>query len=319
MFTQSLAQSFTADPILSESQQNEINSLLQSSKASNTLKAYNSDWNHFTYFCSSHNLTPLPAHPDTILLYITTLSSTNKLSTIKRHLAAINKAHTSSNHPSPTNIQTVKELLDGVARKIGNKQTPKKALVLDEIKAIIDCIDTTTLQGKRDKAILLLGFSTASRRSELVSINLQDLTLTSQGMDISIYEQKNNTHVLKSIVYTHNNYCPIQALNDWLDASLIKNNALFRSINKSGKIGERLKPHNVAVIVKKYVTLAGFDPTHYAGHSLRSGFATSAAMENFNTESIMQQTRHNTRFMVDRYVQYGNRFKNNASTILKKI
>lgn len=297
-------------------QQQRINNLLKSSKATNTITAYQSDWTQFTQFCELNNLVSLPAHPNTILLYLSELSKTHKLSTIKRRLSSINKAHITSDHPSPTTVQTVKELLNGIARTIGNRQTPKKALVLDDIKALIDCIDVSTVSGKRDKALLLIGFTTASRRSELVSIDVQDITFTQQGMDISIYQEKTKSYINKSILCANNDYCPVKTLNEWLTASKIKSNAIFRGVNKVGAIGERLASESVADLVKKYAEKAGLDPSEYAGHSLRSGFATSAAEEGYNTQSIMHQTGHNTHGMVDRYVQQGNRYKNNATAML---
>lgn len=306
-------------PQLTEMQQHRINELLHNSKANNTLRAYQSDWNHFVSFCITHDISYLPTHPDTILLYLSELSLTHSFATIKRRLTSISKAHTSANYPSPTNVQSVKTILDGIARSNGNKSTPKQAILLDDLRRIIDCIDTSTLTGKRDKALILVGFATASRRSELVSISVKDITFTKEGMDIFIFEEKTQKPLTKSILYSNNEYCPIVAMQVWLQASSIKINAVFRSINKANNIGERLTGHTVAQIVKKYVRLAGLDPSLYAGHSLRSGLATSAAEHGLSDSSIMHQTGHKTSSMVDRYIQQGNRFKNNASSILKEI
>jgi site-specific recombinase XerD len=321
MSTLSITQSspITDSPNLTHEQRSRIDTLLHNSKAQNTLAAYNSDWSHFASFCTLNALTCLPAHPDTILLYLSELSQTHSFSTIKRRLTSINKAHLSADFPSPTNVQSVKELLNGIARTIGNKQQPKKALVLDDLKLLIDAIDVSTLTGKRDKALILIGFSTASRRSELVSINVNDITFTNEGIDISIHEEKTQNDINKSILYAHNEYCPIEALMDWLNHSNIKVNAIFRSINKSNRVGERLNDKSVVLIVKKYALLAGLDPSLYAGHSLRSGFATSAAEEGYSAQAIMHQTGHKTEAMVNRYVQQGNRYKNNASSILSTL
>lgn len=311
--------SLSLNPSITQSQLDRINSLLTQSKAANTINAYQSDWDHFTQFCTSSNLTPLPASPETILLYISECSKTLKLSTIKRRLHSINKAHVTSNHPSPTKIKLVDDLLNGISRANGSKQTPKKALAIDDLKAIIDSIDIATLTGKRDKAMILVGFTTASRRSELVSINIQDITFTPEGMDIFIHDEKTHQYLTKSIIKTNNNYCPVSALQQWLDVSQIKMYAVFRSINKSNKIGERLNDKTVVRAIKHYASLSGLDPSVYAGHSLRSGFATSAAEAGYSAESIMRTTGHQTRQMVDRYIQVGNRYKSNPTEILKNM
>jgi site-specific recombinase XerD len=311
--------SLPISPSLTLDQQSRIDTLLHNSKASNTLKAYNSDWSHFVSFCSLNSLTCLPAHPDSILFYLSELSQTHSFSTIKRRLTSINKAHTSSNHPSPTNVQTVKELLEGIARTNGNKQSPKKALILDDLKLLIDSIDVATLTGKRDKALILMGFALASRRSELVSINIQDVTYTNEGIDVSIREEKTKQNISKSILYANNLYCPIQALKEWIEASGIKSNSIFRAINKSNGIGERLDGRTVANTIKKYAELSGLDPSLYSGHSVRSGMATSAAEKNFSAQSIMHQTGHKSQGMVNRYVQQGNRYKNNVTSILSTL
>ncbi len=297
----------------------EILELLNHSKSDNTKLAYDSDWKSFTQFCSIYNHTPIPANEMIIIHYMSELSKTLKFSTIKRHIASISKAHTSAKFISPTNHPLVKEALDAISRTKGNKQTPKKALILEDLKRLIDIIDVSTLQGKRDKALLLLGFATASRRSELVSINAEDIEYNDKGIDINIHESKKERWIKKSILYTNNDYCPIVAIKEWLLASHIKTDSLFRSINKVNTVMERLSDHAVAEIIKKYVKLAGLDPSIYSGHSLRSGFITSAGEQGFDLSSIKRQSGHSTVTMIDRYTQEGQRYKNNATSILSKL
>ncbi|MCR8641524.1 tyrosine-type recombinase/integrase [Paenibacillus sp. N1-5-1-14] len=304
--------------IFTPEQTNHINQLLHKSKADNTIRAYQSDWKNFVTFCNQHNFRSLPAVSDTVVLYLSELSKTHKYSTIKRKVASINKAHISANQLTPIN-HVVKELLNGIARTIGHKQTPKTALILDDLKTIIDNIDVSTIAGKRDKALILVGFTTASRRSELVLLNVEDISFTPKGMDISIYESKNNAYVTKSVLLIANAYCPVSAVNEWLLASQIKTKAIFRSISKTGTVNERLTEQSVANIIKKYASISGLDPTMYAAHSLRSGLATSAAMEGYSESEIMHQTAHNTHEMVGRYIQNGRRYHNNVSNILNKL
>ncbi|WP_083392167.1 site-specific integrase [Bacillus sp. MUM 13] len=179
-------------------------------------------------------------------------------------------------------------------------------------------IDTSSLIGIRDKAILLLGFSLASRRSELVAINIEDLEINDLGMDVRVRETKTkNDDLIKAVVYTHNEFCPVQAAKVWVKVSGISTGALFRSVDRHGNINDRLSDKSVALIVKKYIWELGMDELDFAAHSLRSGISTSAAMMGMTDIAIMKQTGHKTREMVDRYVQAGLRYKNMLAVFLK--
>nr|WP_170846153.1 site-specific integrase [Bacillus sp. MUM 13] len=172
--------------------------------------------------------------------------------------------------------------------------------------------------GIRDKAILLLGFSLASRRSELVAINIEDLEINDLGMDVRVRETKTkNDDLIKAVVYTHNEFCPVQAAKVWVKVSGISTGALFRSVDRHGNINDRLSDKSVALIVKKYIWELGMDELDFAAHSLRSGISTSAAMMGMTDIAIMKQTGHKTREMVDRYVQAGLRYKNMLAVFLK--
>jgi integrase len=210
--------------------------------------------------------------------------------------------------------------MEGIKREIGSQQEPKKALMLQVLPNLIGKIDTTTLIGLRDKAIILLGFAIASRRSELVAINIEDLQLNDFGMDVRIRETKTrNDDLVKGVVFTYNEFCPISATKSWIKAGLITSGALFRSIDRHGNVKERLSDKSIALILKKYIGEMGLDSNDFAAHSLRSGLSTSAAMMGMTDIAIMKQTGHKTREMVDRYVQAGLRYKNNASSILKNL
>jgi site-specific recombinase XerD len=315
MFTLSNNQLSTISP----EHQERISHLLNNSKASNTITAYQSDWKDFTSFCEQNNLAPLPVSEATIATYISEQSKTHKLSTIKRKLSSINKAHTTAHLPSPTNTPLIKEIIAGLAREKGTKQTPKQALVLDDLKRLIDVIDVSTLAGKRDKALLLVGYATASRRSELVSIDTNHITFTNEGMDIEIFQEKTQQWIVKSIIKAKNSfYCPVNNLEIWLIDSNIKTGAIFRQI-KHDNVYERLSDKTVANTIKKYCELAGLDPALYSGHSLRSGMATSAAKKGFHESAIMKQTGHNTNTMVQRYIQEANRYENNVTSIFNQL
>jgi site-specific recombinase XerD len=293
---------------------------MKNSKSKNTQKSYSADWNHFTVWCSLHQRSPLPANAGTICLYLSELAENRKYSTLKRRLASINQAHRFKHLPPPSKFFEVQSLMEGIKREIGSQQKPKTALMLQILPELIGKIDTTSLIGIRDKAILLLGFAIASRRSELVAINIEDLEVNSFGMDVKIRETKtNNDDLIKGVVFTYNEFCPVKATQQWIDAGEIKSGALFRSIDRHGNVKGRLGDKSISLIIKKYVEEIGLNAKDFAAHSLRSGLSTSAAMMGMTEIAIMKQTGHKTREMVDRYVQAGLRYKNNASSILKNL
>ncbi|MEH7483489.1 tyrosine-type recombinase/integrase [Neobacillus drentensis] len=293
---------------------------IQNSKSKNTQRSYSSDWKHFTEWCELNGRDPLPASAGTICLYLSELATTHKYSTIRRRVSSINMAHKFKHHLPPSKEVEVQALLEGIKREIGTRQEPKKALMLQVLPALIDKIDTSTLIGVRDKNILLLGFALASRRSELVSINIEDLEINDLGMDVRVRETKTkNDDFIKGVVYTYNEFCPVKATKEWVKISKITTGPLFRSIDRHGNIKDRLSDKSVALIIKKYIGELGMDANDFAAHSLRSGLSTSAAMMGMTEIAIMKQTGHKTREMVDRYVQAGLRYKNNASSILKNL
>lgn len=291
----------------------------QFSKSENTKSAYESDWTDFENWCTTHHQISLPSQSETICAYISDLADRDfKLSTIKRRIASITSFHLGSKFPSPITHE-VNEELKGISRKKNDRQIPKKAIILEDLKLIIDSIDTSTLIGKRDKCLILLGFATCNRRSEIVSLDVEKIVTCSQGIDVYVNQEKTKNYKCKSIMYANNEYCPISSLVDWLKAANITEGAIYRSFDRHGNIKGRLSSNAVAIIIKKYAELAGLDPTLYAGHSLRSGFATSAGEKGYNHSSIMKQGGWNTPAMADRYQHDGQRFENNASSILKLL
>lgn len=303
-----------------QQQMDEVKKLIENSISENTKKAYRNDWTQFEEWCLQYHMASLPAKVNTVLLYINDLSKRYKYSTIRRRLSSISQAHETKGEDNPTKNHYVQKTMAGIAKQNGTKQESKKAAVLDDLKSMIDSIDTGRLIGKRDKAMLLLGFALASRRSELVSINIEDISFTAQGMDLAIQQKKTgDAPIRKSVLKIDTDYCPVQAVKEWIEAAEIKEGALFLTIDRHGNIKRRTNDKTVARVVKKLAEAAGLNPQDYAGHSLRSGLATSAAQEGMNDTSIVKQTGHKTRHMVDRYVQEGNRYKNNASGILRSL
>ncbi|MBT2757918.1 site-specific integrase [Mesobacillus foraminis] len=297
-----------------------INSYMKNAKSKNTQKSYAADWKHFTEWCKVNHRNPLPASAGTLCLYLTELAATHKFSTLRRRVSSINMAHKYKKQLPPSQHIEVQTLLEGIKRENGTQHEPKRALMLQVLPSLVTKIDTTSLIGIRDKAILLLGFALASRRSELVAINIDDLDVNDFGMDVRIQDTKTNQDdMVKGVVFTHNQYCPVKATQEWIKAGGITSGALFRSIDRHGNVNRRLSDQSVSLILKKYIGQLGMDVNDFAGHSLRSGLSISAAMMGMTEIAIMNQTGHKSMEMVNRYVQAGLRYKNNASSILKNL
>jgi len=288
---------------------------LKNSKAANTLRAYRADFKDFSSFCAKNGLSSFPTEPKILSIYLTHLSSTSKFSTLKRRIASISVIHKMKGHYLDTKHPIIMENLHGIKRIKGSNQKAKKPLLINELKLIINAIDQadqSEIKRIRDKTIILVGFSGGFRRSELVNIDHDDIEFVSEGLKIFIKRSKTDQSgegMTKAIPYFDNKtFCPVTSLKKWIDKAKIKSGKLFDISDKT-----------VALIIKKYVQLAGLDPNKYGGHSLRSGFATSAAESGAEERNIMNMTGHKTTQMVRRYIQEGNLFKNNALNKIKSI
>ena len=280
---------------------------LKNSKANNTLRAYQSDYRDFSLFCSKNGLSSMPTQPKIVALYITHLSKFSKFSTLKRRIASISVIHKLKGHYLDTKHPIIMENLHGIKRTLGSRQKAKKPLLINSLKKIIKAIDQEKKERDRDRALILIGFAGGFRRSELVSILKEDVELVDEGVKILIKKSKTDQSgegSVKAIPYFQNQeFCPVIALKKYM--SLKKFNSNSEKIFK-------LSDKSVALIIKKYAQIAGLDPTKYAGHSLRSGFATTAAEFGAEERNIMTMTGHKTTQMVRRYIQEANLFKNNA-------
>ena len=280
---------------------------LKNSKANNTLRAYQSDYRDFSLFCSKNGLSSMPTQPKIVALYITHLSKFSKFSTLKRRIASISVIHKLKGHYLDTKHPIIMENLHGIKRTLGSRQKAKKPLLINNLKKIIKAIDEEKKERDRDKALILVGFAGGFRRSELVNILKEDVELVDEGVKILIKKSKTDQSGegnIKAIPYFQNQeFCPVIALKKYM--SLKKFNSNSEKIFK-------LSDKSVALIIKKYAQIAGLDPTKYAGHSLRSGFATTAAEFGAEERNIMTMTGHKTTQMVRRYIQEANLFKNNA-------
>ncbi len=298
---------------------------LKSSKASNTLKAYKSDFRDFAAFCAKHGLNSLPSDPKVVSLYLTYLSKHSKFSTLRRRLVSISMVHKLKGHYLDTKHPIIIENLMGIKRLKGSLQIGKKPLLINHLKQIINVIDKENIDDikkLRDKSIVLIGFGGGFRRSEIVAINFEDLEFVEEGLKITIKKSKTDQFgegMIKGLPYFGNEkYCPVANLKKWLEISEIRSGPIFKRFAKGLKLKDkRLSDQSIVILLKYYLNLAGIDNSKFAGHSLRSGFATAAAESGADERSIMAMTGHKTTQMVRRYIKEANIFKNNALNNIK--
>ena len=299
---------------------------LQNSKATNTVRAYKSDFKDFSLFCVQNDFKNLPSDPKIVSLYLTHLSTKDiKISTIKRRLVSIGVIHKMKGHYLDIKHPLIIENLMGIKRRKGTVQKGKKPLLIRDLKAIIDVINQQKIEDikkLRDKTIILIGFSGGFRRNEIVSLDVDDLEFVYEGVKITVKKSKTDQFgegFIKALPYFENElYCPVISLKRWLNISKITKGSIFRRFTKGSNLSNnRLTDQTVALLIKEYLKLAGIDSSNYSGHSLRSGFATSAAESGVEERSIMAMTGHKSTEMVRRYIKETNLFKNNPLSKMK--
>jgi site-specific recombinase XerD len=299
---------------------------LQNSKAINTVRAYKSDFNDFGIFCARNGFKSLPSNPKIVSLYLTHLSTKEaKMSTLKRRLVSIGVIHKLKGHYLDTKHPSIIENIMGIKRRKGSIQKAKKPILINSLKLIIDAIDQENKQEIkkfRDRSIILIGFSGGFRRNEIVSLDYDDLDFVPEGLKINIKRSKTDQFgegFTKALPYFDSSqYCPVISLKNWLNISKITSGPIFRRFLKGSKLSEnRLTDQTVAILIKEYLNLAGINSKNYSGHSLRSGFATSAAESGVEERNIMAMTGHKSTEMVRRYIKEANLFKNNALNKIK--
>jgi len=299
---------------------------LQSSKANNTVRAYKSDFNDFSLFCAQNGFKSLPSEPKIVSLYLTHLSIKDvKMSTLKRRLVSIGVIHKLKGYYLDTKHPSIIENIMGIKRRKGSVQRGKKPILINNLKLIIQVIDEQKkeqIKKLRDRTIILIGFSGGFRRNEIVSLDYDDLDFVAEGLKISLKRSKTDQFgegTVKALPYFNNiKYCPVLSLKKWIEISRIKTGPLFRRFTKGSNLSEnRLTDQTVALLIKEYLKQAGIDSKNYSGHSLRSGFATTAAESGAEERSIMAMTGHKSTEMVRRYIKEANLFKNNALDKIK--
>ena len=299
---------------------------LQNSKANNTVRAYKSDFNDFGVFCAQNGFKSLPSQPKIVSLYLTYLSTKAvKMSTLKRRLVSIGVIHRLKGYYLDTKHPIIVENMMGIKRRKGSIQKGKKPLLINNLKKLINVIDNKKIEEikkLRDRSIILIGFSGGFRRHEIVSLDYEDLDFVQEGLRISLKWSKTDQFgegSVKGLPYFDNTqYCPVLSIRKWIEISKINSGPLFRRFIKGSKLSDnRLSDQTVALLIKDYLKIAGIESRNYSGHSLRSGFATSAAESGAEERSIMAMTGHKTTEMVRRYIKETNLFKNNALNKIK--
>ncbi len=297
----------------------ETSGFLAASKAESTRRAYRADWQHFERWCRERVLTSLPAVPQTVAFYISDLAGSHKPATLRRRLTVISRAHQAAGYPSPASMQQVlvSETLKGIRRTLGTAQSGKRPFFTGQVRAMIRSLPDNR-QGIRDRALLLLGFAGGFRRSELAGLAIEDIADEKDGLVITLRRSKTDPEGQGrkvALPYGSNpETCPVRAYRDWLEAADLKQGAVFREIDRHGRLENRgLHKDSIGMIVKRAAARIGLDAGQYAGHSLRAGLATQAYLNGANELAIMKQTGHRSLATVRKYIRDGSLFRENPA------
>jgi site-specific recombinase XerD len=288
--------------------------LAREEKALATRRAYSSDFRLFEAWCQGRGVSALPAAAEVVAAFLAhDVEAGSRPSTLGRRLAAIRYAHKLAGHSAPTDDERVTATMRGIRRSVGTASRKKTPATAERIVAMALAAGED-IKGQRDRALLLIGFAGAFRRSELVALDVEDLEEGELGFRVAIRRSKTdqegagqNIAIVRGSVA-----CPITALKGWLAAAGITAGPVFRSVKRGGAVGGRLPAQSVAEIVKCYAERVGLDPAHFAGHSMRSGFLTSAAKRGASIFKMMDQSRHRSVETLRGYVRDAEIFKEHA-------
>ncbi|MBX9627630.1 MAG: tyrosine-type recombinase/integrase [Gemmataceae bacterium] len=291
---------------------------LEKSRAANTRRAYRADWRDFEAWCAKYRRPALPAAPGTVAYYLADRSRALKTSTLRRRLATIAEAHRAAGLDPPTAAAEVRLVWAGIRRENGSRPDHVKPVLTRHLRSMVAALPDSLL-GARDRALLLLGFAGAFRRSELVGLEVADLESTDEGLVVAVRRSKTDQAGAGRTVGIpfggRPETCPVRAVQAWLDRSGTDAGPLFRAVNKHGQVSAaRLSDRAVAEVVKRTLLAAGLSPQRYAGHSLRAGLITQAAMEGVPERTIQGQSGHRSLEVLRRFIRDGNLFRENAAT-----
>jgi site-specific recombinase XerD len=287
------------------------------SLAPNTRRAYRSALTAFRAWCAAEGVDPMPASPETVAAFIAAEADAGrKVSTLEQRIAAIRWAHDAAGFDSPTAAKALRATMGGIRRSKGVAPTRKAAATVDRLAAMVSHADPETVKGCRDRALLLFGFASAMRRSELVALDLADLELTERGLFVTLRRSKGDQEgqgQQRAVPFGRNpETCPVRALAAWFEAAGITEGRVFRSVDRHGHIGGSLSGRAVADVVKGYAKRAGLDPAAFGGHSLRAGFITSSSERGAKADRIMDHTGHHSVAMIHTYTRRADAFADHA-------
>lgn len=289
-------------------------------KSDATRRAYANDWADFSGWCAQHGLNALPADSSTVALWLASLASWAKPATIQRRLAAVRSAHNVAGFSGVTNpcgAAAVRETHKGIRRTLGTAQDKAAPLLIEDLRALCATVNPLTLQGRRDQALLLIGFAGAFRRSELVALAVEDVGWRPEGALLSVRRSKTDQEGAGrqvAISYGRSALCPVTALRGWLEAAEITAGALFRSVDRHGNVGAAgLSDRAVNVVISRACERAGIDADRFSAHSLRAGLCTQAARDGFTETQIARQSGHRSLNVLRGYIREGDAFRGNVT------
>ncbi len=279
----------------------------QESRARRTRAAYRLAFGQFAGWCEERRLVALPAAPETVALYLADRAGAGrKVATVELDAAAIGAAHQAAGHTSPRAHAAVKAVLAGIRRTVGVAPSQKRPALASDVRAMAGALPET-LQGTRDRALLLLGFSGGFRRSELVALDVEDLTFGEDGLTVLLRRSKTDQEAEGRKVGVPFSSgpasCPVRAVRAWIQAAHIERGPVFRPVTGAHVPEARLSDKAVARLVKRQAAAVGLDPAGFSGHSLRAGLCTSAAKAGRSERSIMRTTGHKTSRTLGRYIR----------------
>jgi len=305
-----LSQVKTVDLGAENEPQRRVQTYVQEAFAPNTRRAYRADLAHFMAWGGS-----VPSNAEEVTAYLVAHADSHSMASLARRLVSIGKAHTTAGLANPVATDMVRATFRGIRRVHGQPQRQVKALVVQDLLAVLDRMGRSP-RDLRDRALLLMGFAGALRRSELVALDVTDVEHVHQGILLTLRRSKTDQDgdgQKLGIPYARGHHCPIQALRDWVEAGGISEGAIFRPVNRHGRVSKgRLSTQAVAQVIKERIMVLGYTPTNFSGHSLRAGLATSAAYAGLPSWKIRNQTRHASEAMLSRYIRDGEIFRGNV-------
>lgn len=297
----------------------EVRANVAASKAANTARAYRADWQHFTAWADRHGCPTLPATPEVLACYLTGLAHDGaRPSTVERRRAAIGFAHRAAGHDDPGRSELVRATVAGIRRRLGTAPHRKAPATTAVLRAMLGTLDRTTLAGKRDAALLLVGFGAALRRSELVALEVPDVAVEARGVRVTVRRSKTDQEGEGTELGIPRGSdpatCAARALAEWLAVAELTAGPLFRRVTRTGTVGALAVPDaDVARLVKRCAERAGLDPADYAGHSLRAGLVTAAAEAGADAVTIARQSRHRSMTVLAGYIRRATVYDLNAA------